>query len=478
MGLGKLPGFSKLSGLGRQLLVTLVDDGTTALLARYALLSGGKVVTEGECSPRELPFAPEARAVFFSRSGYFDRVEAEVRNARTLPFQVRRIIEAAMAFNEPFKARFASKEISSGLYRLDVAAVADADIRASLEALPTMTVPFSRLVLAETAIAALVGMETDEPAGVLWMRNGIVIGALVEKGVVLARAMDRPSSGGVDRSLSGVSELGGRIERVWGSVSAAARRLFPGREVTLALALGELVGKGSAEDIPSRTLEARLVQRFPGASDNAVLAWPELYGLSVVPACYSLLDPNYQEEALVSRYATRLGVALLACGVVAVAASAFQYFNWYKAHASFAGRNAKLDADYAAVKKILPSPEQLAALQRSLNTPSGEADFRLDLFLSWLSHITPEGALIRRLSVGGSASTDSTVAPAVAGSPLVVTIDWDVSGDYTSVEKLTADLLIGLGARTKLSNSKLGYKPGGSAKFTTVLVPMAGAFKE
>jgi hypothetical protein len=463
-------------GLGKQLLVTLVDNGTTALLARYALVSGGKVMSEGECAPRDLPYASEARAVFFSRSGYFDRVEAEVRNVRTLPFQARRIIEGAMAFSEPFKARYASTEIATGQYRLDLAAVADGDIRAALETLPTKTVPFSRLVLAETAIAALVGMETDEPAGVLWMRAGVVIGLLVEKGVVLARAMDRPATGGVDRTQTGMSELGARLERVWGSVASAARRLFPEREVTLSLAFGELVGKAAEADVPSRTLEARLAQRFSGAGENAVLLWPELYGLTAVPACYSLLDPSYQEEAQVSRYATWAGVALLACGVVAAAAASWQYSNWHQAQESFAGRNAKLDADYAAVKKILPSPEQLAALEQRLHKPSTETDFRVDSFLAWVSHITPEGALIRHLGVaGGGAAAGAASAP--SGS-LVVTIEWEVAGDYASVEKLTADLLVKLGARAQLSNSKLEYKPGGKTKFTTVLAPIAGSFKE
>ena len=466
--------------LGKQLLVTLVDDGTTALQARYAVVSGGKVLTEGECAPRELPYAPEARAVFFSRSGYFDRVEAEVRNARTLSFQARRIIEGAMAFNEPFKARFASKELSAGHYRLDLAAVADADIRASLEILPTKTVPFSRLVLAESAIASLVSIETDEPAGVLWMRNGIVIGLLVEKGVVLARSMDRPSSGGTDRTLSGLSELGARLERVWGSVASAARRLFPGREVTLSLAFGELVGKASEEDVLSRALEARLSKLFPGTSENAVLLWPELYGLSAVPACYSLLEPSYQEEALVSRYATLTGRALLACGLVAAVMAIWPAFNWYQARNSFIGRNAKLDADYSAVKKTLPSPEQLAALEERLHNPAGETDFRLDTFLAWVSHITPEGAQIHRLCVSGTGAScaDPSSPPSPAAGPMSIKIEWDVAGDYTTVEKMTADLLIGLGARTKLSNSKLGYKPGGGAKFTTELVPNAGAFKE
>ena len=466
-------------GLGKQLLVTLVDSGTTALVARYELMSGNKVVKEGECAPRDLPHASEARAVFFSRSGYFDRVEIEARNARTLPFQARRIFDGATVFSEPFKVRFASAGVGEGRYRLDMAAVADGDIRAAFETLPSANLPFSRLVLAETAIAALVGMETDEPAGVLWMRGGAIIGALVEKGVVLARSMDRPAA-------SGSGELGARLERVWGTVSSAARRLFPDREVTLSLAFGELVGKGGEAlkaDAPSRALEAKLVKRFPGASENSVIVWPELYGLSAVSSSYSLLEPDYQEEALVSRYAAWAGGALLACGVAAAAAATLQYANWHRDQASFAVRNAKLSTDYEAVKKKLPTPEQLAALEQSLNKPTGETDFRVDTFLAWVSRITPEGALIGKLGVAaGTAPAAAGAAPApaapAAASPMSVTIDWDVPGDYAAVEKLTAGLLIKLGERTKLSNSRLDYKPGGISKFTTVLAPMPGAFKE
>jgi hypothetical protein len=463
--------------LGKQLLVTLVDSGTTALQTRYAMVRGGTVLSEGECAPGDLPYAPEARAAFFSRSGYFDRVETEVRNAHTLPFQARRIIEGALVFHEAFKTRFAASEVSSGRYRLNLTAVADADIRAVLETLPTTNVPFSRLVLAETAIAALINMETDEPAGVLWMRAGVIVGLLVEKGVVLARVMDRPTA------VAG-GELGSRLERVSGSVAAAARRLFPAREVTLSLALGELVGKGTAAqktDAPSRTFEARLARRFPGVGENNVLVWPELYGLATVPACYSLLDPGYQEEAQVSRYATWVGGALLACGVAATAAAFWQYLDWQQTQAAFASRNAKLDADYASVKQKLPSPEQLAALQQRQNKLPGETDFRVDAFLAWVSRLTPEGALIRSLGVTGDAAPTAPDQPASTPSaPLapVVTIEWEVQGDYAGVEQLTADLLLKLGARTHLSNSKLEYKPGGNARFTTVLAPLAGAFKE
>lgn len=458
-------------GLDRQLLVTLVDDGV-ALRTRYVLVSGSRVLSEGECAPGELPRSAEARAAFFSRSGYFDRTEVEVRSARTLPFQARRIIEGALAFNEPFKVRFAAAETNSGRHRLDLVAAPDVDIRAALEALPLMNVPFTRLALAETSIAALVGLETEEPVIVLWMRGGVVVGMLVENGVVLARTVDRPLPGG------GEDDLLSRVERVRIAMATAARRLFQDNEVTLTLPLGELLGTSDlGADAPSRAIGNRLARRFSGAANNAVLAWPELFGLTAVPACYSLLESGYQEEARASRYATLVGSALLVFGVAIGAAAFWQYLGLESSQQSFASRNAKLAADYAAVKQKLPTAEQLSVLQQRTNMEAGLTDFRVDDFLGWVSRITPDGALVRRLSVTRAPSAGAPATQATASKELVMTIEWEVSGDYASVEKQTAGLLARLGERSKLSDNRLDYKPGQNARFTTVLAPLPGAFR-
>lgn len=457
-------------GLDRQLLVTLVDNGT-ALRARYVLVSGSRVLSEGECAPAELPRSAEARAAFFSRNGYFDRTEVEVRNARTLPFQARRIVEAALAFNEPFRVRYAAAETNSGRHRLDLAAAPDADIRAAQEALPLTRVPFTRLALAETSIAALVALETDEPVTVLWMRDSVVLGLLVQSGVVLARSVDRPMPGGED-------DLMARVERIRNAMATAARRLFQDKDVTLTLPLGELLGTSDlGADAPSRAIGNRLARRFSGASSNAVLAWPEMFGLATVPACYSLLEPGYQEEAQASRYATLLGGALLVIGVAVGAAAFWQYLGWEVSQQSFQTRNAKLAADYAAIKQKLPSPEQLATLQQRNQMQAGLTDFRVDDFLSWVSRITPDGALVRRLSVTKGQAAPGAPAAQAAGKDLVMTIEWEVSGDYANVEKQTAGLLVRLNERSKLSDNKLEYKPGQNARFTTVLAPLPGAFR-
>lgn len=443
-----------------RLLVALVDQGAAGLRARYVVLvRGDKVIAEGECAPRELPFMPEARAAFFSRSGYFERTEME---ARTLPFLVRRHVTASLAFSDAFKARFAHEVVADGRYRVDLAAVGAEELQDVSTALPSATLPFTRLAMVETAIAALVGMVTPEPAAILWLRNGVLAGLLVQRGHVLSRTLDRTAQGEEE-------DLAPRLERVDIALAAAWRREFPHTEPGLGLALGELAGKGwwlpgmtgEAEDI-----EHALTRRFPGAAENAVLEWPEAFGLAAVPACYSLLEKDYQEEAEVSRYATLGGRALLACAALALLVSFFKLASWRSAASDFETQNAALAAEYAALQKQLPSDDQIEALRKLYG--QGGAGFRMDAFLVWLSHATPDGVVIRHLGVQGSGKDNATLS---------MRVEWEVTGDYGQAERLTGELLARLGKRTKLGKSQLEHQPGARARFTAELTPQDGAFK-
>lgn len=482
-----------------KLLLTLLDEGggRVGARARYVVLRGRAVRAEGECAMAELPAGGTLRTSFLARGSYFDRVDAEVKSAKMLPFQARRLVEGALAFNEPFRVRFTAKDLGSGRQRLDLLAVSEADFGAAASQLPTQSRACERIALVESAIAALVAQETPEPADVLWLRGPNLLGLVVENGAVLARLLDRPAIGAGDEG--GEDALAGRIERMRGSLQAAARRAFPGREVSLHLALGELAAdapsaRGAAADAASSALETRLARRFTGGQPRAPLQWPEVYGLLTLANGYSLLDTGYQQRAWAEKAALGLGAALLAGGLATAATAAARYVEWERTRADYASRSGKVAADHAGLKPRLPTPAQLAALEQRLKVEGGASDFRVDALLAWISAITPNGAIIRKLEAGGgktggAAAPASGVAPApgaaaapAASAGLNVSVEWELQGDYPAIEKLAAQLAERLGERAALTGSKLEYTPGEAARttarLTTVLAPLPGLFSK
>lgn len=314
---------------GKKLLLTLVDTGGT-LRARYVVLKGHAVRAEGHCAVGDLPADGALRIAFLSRSSYFDRVEVEAKSRKMLSFKARSQVDAALAFSEPFRMCFSASKLGPGRQQLSLVAVSEADFAVASAYLPLQSRVCERFVLVESAIAALVAQATKEAANVLWLRGEDLFGLLVENGVVLSRLVDRAAAMG-----GGEEALLERLERMRASLRSTARRVFPDREIALHLALGELAGKPNARgegpvarhDIASSTLELRLAEAFTGVQPQAVLRWPEVFGLLTLDSDYSLLDRSYQERAWAKKFALGLGAALFVSGLVAGIATLTRYFN-------------------------------------------------------------------------------------------------------------------------------------------------------
>lgn len=473
-----------------KLLLTLVDAGG-GMRVRYAVLKGNAVRDEGECAMGELPDGGSLRASFLARGSYFDRADTEVRSAKMLPFQARRLVDGALAFNEPFRVRCIARDLGSGRKRLDLLAVAEAEYAAANDGLGARAAACERLAPVEAAIAALVAQETPEPAAVLWQRGVNLLGLLVDNGAVLAKVLDRSNGGETADAVEGQA---GRLERMRGSLRTAARRIFPDREISLHLVLGDLAGKpearGEMDNAASSALETRLARRFTGGQPNAALQWPEVYGLLTLANEFSLLEPERQQRAWAEKAALALGAVILTGAAAATATAAFSHAEWQRLATEYDSRRGTVEAEHAALKPRMPDPAQLAAMAQRVGIEGGAADFRIDSLLAWISEITPRGAIIRKLEAGaadpGGAPTAATAQPGAApAAPAVapnVSVEWELQGDYPEIERLAAQLAERLGARTKLSGSMLTYTPGESggsaARLVTTLAPLPGAFRQ
>jgi len=469
-----------------KLLLTPVETGGAAApRVRYVALKGRTVQAEGDCAAADLPGGGALRVAFLSRSGYFDRVEAEVKSAKMLPFQARRLVDAALAFNEPFRVRYAAHALGADRQRLDLVAVADADYAALARLLPLQSRACDRVALVESAIAALVAQETPEPAAVLWLRGANLLGLLVENGAVLARLLDRAA--GAEAAAEG---LAGRLERMRGSLRSATRRVFPEREISLHLALGELADLPQAQteidSAAATALQTRLARRYTGGQPNAALRWPEVYGLQTLSNDFSLLDPGLQQRAWAEKSALGVAALLMVGAAATAAAAALRHADGQRLAAEYENRRSAVAAKHAALEPRMPEPAELAALAQRAAIEAGVSDFRIDSLLAWISQITPRGAIIRELqanpaptSPGGSPGAPAAAAAAV---PLLISVEWELHGDYPASERLAAALVERLGERTQLSGSALTYTPGAAggsvAHLTTTLTPLPGAFRQ
>jgi hypothetical protein len=477
---------------GKQLCVMVLETQPTPRL-RYIQFKRGKVVAQGESGIADLPGDGLVRVAFLGRSAFFDRYEVEAKSARTLPFHARRMVDGALAFNEPYRLRYLDRKQGGDRHQMDVVAVAEANVDAVMTALPLDLRPFSHVVLAESAIAACIARETSEPVCVLWQREGVLVGLAVEKGTVLVRSLDR-SVGGAGEDLSE------RVERLHQALLGNARRVLTNRDLSLSLYLGELAQEGKQlvpGDTPSRALAKRLEQRAGVSGKDGPLVWPELFGLPHVGNTLSFTQESYQEQTRLWAVAPYIGGAVATLGAIALLIGAVQWSNQDRLAAEVQARSARLSIEYESLKPLLPSSEQLAALEQRLGVEAGLTDFRVDAFLAWVTHATPPGAIIRRLEVSEglavrgaqsavvaqpvalrSTPTPTASAPATQRPALEMRLEWELTGEYPVVERLGSELVARLGDKARLFDSKLSYEAGRPAQFVTVLAPLPGAFRE
>jgi len=478
----------------KQLLLTLLP-GEGAVPLRYVRLRGKRVLEEGQTTlPNLRPAA--ARVSFLTRSSFFERAELDLKNPKLLPFQARRQVDAALAFSEPYRLRFAASG-SGTLQRVALLAVAEADYAQAQQRLGAHSADCSRMALVESAMAALVAQETPEPAALVWQRGQQLLALLVENGKVWYKLQDRGDSAALGQS----TDLDQRLERMRTALRSAAQRLYTEREITLLLALGDLADEPerlrkpeSTDAAASEAVEARLARSFSGCEPGSVLRWPEVFGMASLPLAFDLLEPERHQQERAHKAAYALGALLSLAALVPATAAYLNYAQWQQLSKTYLAELAPLQEQAQAMQARLPSQAQLHALELQMQVGLGVADFRIDTLLAWVSQITPPGAIIYQISAydarpaaPASAQPGVTPAPGGAAAPersaagLRIEIEWDLQGDYPQIERLAAQLIHRLGERAQLEGSQLHFDHDDAsarqARLQTTLLPKPDSFR-
>jgi len=462
------------------LLLSTTGDASAESELRYASLGAGRKVTAtGTVRLADLP-AGEARLSFYSRIAFFNHVVTEKTAAKMVPIQVRRLIDAELAFNEPFRSRQRTTDAGEGRQNLAISAVAEADFTMVTAHLPLAQRPFACVTPAECVLAALMAQVTKEPVRLLWRRANQLLGVLVVNGVVHARHATRVENDTAQDEADFAA-------RVLPLLAATANRLptpGPALDVVVTLALGEwgALPEGVDNKIASGVY-SQLEDLFPGAPANDVKAWPELYGLPFVAPEFNFLAAEYQAEVDSVRYAKPVIWAVGGVTALYLTAMAFAAIQTSGINSQLATRRADISGSVQSVSSKLPSPADIETLKRRLGVQNALDGIRLDRFLAWVSKNTPPDMRIRMLDISRE---QAPAAPNQAGqAPAVVpqqswkaAIEYEVTGPYADAERKSASVIAALGKKTKLLSSQLNVVSGEPAHLSISLVTQETVFSE
>jgi len=377
----------------KELLVAVVPGEDQHPELRFACVSGRHILKTGEGVPEH--FSGPCRVSVFSLDSYFEQVDLAAPSPKMLPLVARRHVDAELVFeDEPYRLRAHSRARRERTIAADIAAMPESDLDAATSLLPLQQEPCLQMVPIELAIAALVQKTTSEPVIVFWEKGGVLLSLLISDGMVQTRMRETVTDANRETII-------GRAEA---SLRVSASRLVESREIFLTLYTGDLCGRGpETREKAARVFEDRLAsiyrvgRNMPG---DAVLRDPELYGLPFVSEDWSFLEEDYRNQVKAWRYAKPAAALASLAGAAFVLVGGFQHLQALGAESDFDDRRTSLNETLAEIDRIRPSDEAMTTVRSGLEVQmQSRNEVRLDRMLDWLTHLVPDGVVIRNLQV-------------------------------------------------------------------------------
>jgi hypothetical protein len=397
------------------------------------------------------------RVAVFSADSYFEQVDLAAPSKKMLPLVARRHVEKELVFDDSsYRLRALGRAKLESTIATDIAALPESDLTAATSLLPMRELACLQLVPLELAIAALVGKATAEPVIVFWEKGGVLLSLLVAEGIVKNRMRETVT----DANREAI------MRRADASFRDRASRSGEHPEIRLTLYTGDLCGRGfGSEERTGKIFEDRVARLFRvgrKTPENAVLRNPELYGLPFVDEEWSFLEAEYRDQVRAWRYskptAALAGLAGIAFGLV----GGFQYVQALAAASDFDGRRAKLAETVAEIDRIRPSEEAMETVRAGLKVQQQSAsEVRLDRMLGWLTHVVPDGIVIRDLSLEPADQARRARGKVVANyepgeKPFLVRVEIMLDDTtFDAAEASSAEVVRRLSQRLQMVDSRL-----------------------
>jgi hypothetical protein len=378
----------------REELLAAVPGEAGETVVRYAGVNGRRIVAAGEGVPSRL--AGPARVAVFSLDSYFEQVELAAASVKLLPLVARRHVDAELVFDDAsYRLRTRSRSRRERIIAADIAAIPDHDLDAVVSMLPMQRQPCLLMVPMELSLAALVRKATAEPVMVFWEKGGVLVSLLVAEGMVQTRMRERVTDDNREVIIS----------RAEAGLRASANRAGENRELSLSLYTGDLTGREhAAPEIAVHVLEEKLARLY-GTSrkvpEDAVLRDPELYGLPFVEPDWNFLEAAYRTRVQSWRLARPAAALAGVAGVLIGLHGGMQHLQALAIASDFDQRRAELNTRMLEFESMRPSDEAMASVRSRLQVQEQSlSEVRLDRMLEWLTHLVPEGVVIRGLEMG------------------------------------------------------------------------------
>lgn len=434
----------------------IVFDG--ARQVSFARVRGSRVLESGVCPVDELGglSASTLRVALASPLNFSQRVSLDVFRRSLVPFVARRQLEQDAVFSDRFRLRTEVLSLREGKAEACVVACLEDDAEMAMDSLPVQKHPLTRLAVAESAVAALVGRVTREPVLVLWYRAGLLTCLGVTRSRVMWQRTQR-----VDASqFTSQSPWRTQIER---AVAAAPAEYSQAHGLRLNLGDGPWRQENAWAVNGSQATAEAIGKLFKGVSADTVLAAPELFGLAFVPRQANLVVNGYGQRvrawhmgwpaAVLASFA---GLALGATGLLASADAE-------KTNTASLAQAAPLASRYSQIQAGLPSEQAVGELQKVMamnDTIVGSV--RVDHLMAKLSSMVPARVQLKKVEVGrmnpGSAKVSAAkpvqappdadasakvkaIAKPVPESNFYLQLDFVLKGSYAQT-KQTAEVLV------------------------------------
>lgn len=455
-------------------LYAVLDRATVFDGARqvsYARLRGSRVLQAGVCPIDELAgrVGSTLRVALISPLNYGQRMSLDVFRRSLVPFVARRQLEQDAVFSDRFRLRTEVLSLRDGKAEAYVVACLEDDAEMAMESLPVQRCPLTRLALAESAVAALVGRVTREPVLVLWYRAGL----LTCLGVTGSRVVWQRAQRVDEAQFAGRSQWRTQVER---AAMAAPAEFAGALALRLNLGDGPWRAEGAWADNGSKKIADDISKIFKDIPSDAVLAAPELYGLAFVPRQANLVMNGYGQRVRAWQWG-RPTAALAACAGLALgAAGLLASANADREGAAAQAEAALLTSRYAAVQAALPSKVAIDELQKVLAINDViMGSVRVDHLLAQLAKMVPPRVQLKRIEIGrlkpGAASAGS--AKGIVQKDFFVELDFALKGSYAESRRTAEIMVARLAELGSLVDTRMNHvddqikKTGPAATFST-----------